>query len=1080
MKKIKRLKKLFLFLMSLIIWFSAQPVERNKIMAASPEETAAIPQAGLIADYSFAEEPEDGKTIVNTVSGTNAVGNAVLQNISTAVWEDQALVFSGAGTSNNPTGTWVSLPENILGGKTSATISIEVKPSSEIVKKYHFLWSIGNSQTNTYWFMNTKDPRTSIKYGGSEKTARGSHGLEGERWYHLTAVIDAETKTLSYYIDGVKVSEIQDSAMTLSQVSDQSRNTIGRAPYNDPLFQGSVSTFRVYDRALSSEEIEAMAAADSQLHGDYYNQIEHLLDALSEEIEDITIKDKKVTLPDYGGYVKWKSNSPSVKIEQDGITGEFILPVAGSEKSEETLTAVISLRGQKLNKEVKAVLYPEVADNDPYGYLMVHFIENSSGYAEKIYLDITRGDNAEQWDPLNGGEPILASNLGTTGVRDPFLTYNPETKTYYIIATDLRVFGGDGAGWSTWTKSYSTKMNIWESKDLITWTDVRQFDVAYNADGEKLAELGMMWAPEATWVPDYYEDGKGAFVVYWSSKVYSDTDPNHDVTSFPKIMWGATTDFTQETYEYGGIFWDDGKGKGVIDTTIIQNEGKTYHITKSNADGICMQSTEKKEWWKADSSDWTTMQKGIGSKYFGAVEGPAVFKDHSNEDRWYLFVDDMPTPGYMPMITNNLDIGWDKLDSPDYYLRKYTKHGGVISLTKSQYNSIRNADIKSVTSEQLGDVEIVEELSQESLENKLEQVKAEVELAYNMGVCLLPVRWDISDVDLSKAGSYEITGTVQTIGANNNQWIGENGSTNYLASDKQLYSSTAQRVKVKVVVQEKADKISIEKVMKKAESIDIQKYTEASVKVFKEALAEVSEILKDENLTKNDQEKVDNALLKLENAINNLILRQPDRDNGEKEDGHKNEYKVKLNKTLVKKKTVNYNSITISWDNVKDASGYEIFRSESKTGVFKKISTVQGNASLTFKDKKLKYNKTYYYKVRAYNVVGGTLNVAEFSNITTIKTKLAEPKMRLLKKKKDGIKVSWKKIDGANGYQIKYSLKKKSGYKNISIKKGKTVSYTIKNLNNKKRYYIKMRAYRKVKNKKVYGPWNKVKIIKLK
>ncbi len=98
--------------------------------------------------------------------------------------------------------------------------------------------------------------------------------------------------------------------------------------------------------------------------------------------------------------------------------------------------------------------------------------------------------------------------------------------------------------------------------------------------------------------------------------------------------------------------------------------------------------------------------------------------------------------------------------------------------------------------------------------------------------------------------------------------------------------------------------------------------------------------------------------------------------------------------------------------------------------------------------------------------MGGTLNVAEFSNITTIKTKLAEPKMRLLKKKKDGIKVSWKKIDGTNGYQIKYSLKKKSGYKNISIKKGKTVSYTIKNLNNKKRYYIKMRAYRKVKKRK--------------
>ena len=95
--------------------------------------------------------------------------------------------------------------------------------------------------------------------------------------------------------------------------------------------------------------------------------------------------------------------------------------------------------------------------------------------------------------PLNGRKPILTSNLGTTGVRDPFITYNPETQTYYIIATDLRVFGGDNAGWGEWQKNYSTKMNVWESKDLITWSDVRQFDVVRNMDGEKLANLGMMW-----------------------------------------------------------------------------------------------------------------------------------------------------------------------------------------------------------------------------------------------------------------------------------------------------------------------------------------------------------------------------------------------------------------------------------------------------------------------------------------------------------------------------------------------------------------------------------------------------------
>ena len=83
---------------------------------------------------------------------------------------------------------------------------------------------------------------------------------------------------------------------------------------------------------------------------------------------------------------------------------------------------------------------------------MVHFVEDSNGYAEKMYLDISRGDNPEQWDPLNDREPILASNLGTTGARDPYLTYNPETETYYIIATDLRVFGGDNLQWGYWSK----------------------------------------------------------------------------------------------------------------------------------------------------------------------------------------------------------------------------------------------------------------------------------------------------------------------------------------------------------------------------------------------------------------------------------------------------------------------------------------------------------------------------------------------------------------------------------------------------------------------------------------------------
>lgn len=85
--------------------------------------------------------------------------------------------------------------------------------------------------------------------------------------------------------------------------------------------------------------------------------------------------------------------------------------------------------------------------NDPYAYLLVHFLEDPDGYAERIYLDVSDGDNPHRWIPLNGGRPVLTSDIGTTGVRDPHIIRNPQTGMWYIIATDLRVFGGDNGGW---------------------------------------------------------------------------------------------------------------------------------------------------------------------------------------------------------------------------------------------------------------------------------------------------------------------------------------------------------------------------------------------------------------------------------------------------------------------------------------------------------------------------------------------------------------------------------------------------------------------------------------------------------
>src|SRR5690606_28622428 len=110
-------------------------------------------------------------------------------------------------------------------------------------------------------------------------------------------------------------------------------------------------------------------------------------------------------------------------------------------------------------------------------------------------------------------------------------------------------------------------------------------------------EMGMAWAPEATWVDDYYGEDDGAFVFYWSSNVYD--NPGHTGSSYSRVLWGASSDFTQETYSYGGTFVDEA-GTNNIDTTIVQHDGTTYRVTKDNTAGrgLYMEATDAERWWE--------------------------------------------------------------------------------------------------------------------------------------------------------------------------------------------------------------------------------------------------------------------------------------------------------------------------------------------------------------------------------------------------------------------------------------------------------------------------------------------------
>ena len=98
------------------------------------------------------------------------------------------------------------------------------------------------------------------------------------------------------------------------------------------------------------------------------------------------------------------------------------------------------------------------------------------------------------------------------------------------------------------------------------------------------------------------------------------------------------------------------------------------------------------------------------------------------------------------------------------------------------------------------------------------------------------------------------------------------------------------------------------------------------------------------------------------------------------------------------------------------------------------------------------------------------------------KVKITKVAAKKLSAKK--VKLLFKKIKNADGYTVQISKAKKFTGKQIIVKKNvKKVNVTInsKKLKNKKKLYVRVRAYKlNVNGKKVYGKWSKVKRIKIK
>lgn len=376
--------------------------------------------------------------------------------------------------------------------------------------------------------------------------------------------------------------------------------------------------------------------------------------------------------PEYKSKITWVSDNETV-IKTDGIvtrqSTDITVKLTATATLGEGADAVTATREFTLTVK-------KAPEKKSYaGYLFAYFTGQDSANDEQFYFATSQ--DGLKWEQWNDGEPAKVSTMGEKGLRDPFIIRSPEGDKFYLIATDLRIYGN--GNWTAAQESGSKSIMIWESDDLIEWSDQRMVEVATEG-------AGCTWAPEA-----FYNDTTGEYMVFWSSKIPQKQDvENNDYTH--RVYYATTRDFYtfSEPQVWIELHNPSGKTISVIDATVIK-VGNTYYrfikneATEAHADG--KPSTGKYTILQQSDSltgNWTDIDSNIND--ITGVEGATCFK-FNGEDKWCLLLDDNNNGGYFPLTTTDLAGGqFTKLADSDYSFPSTMRHGTVLPLTQDEYD----------------------------------------------------------------------------------------------------------------------------------------------------------------------------------------------------------------------------------------------------------------------------------------------------------------------------------------------------------------------------------------------------------
>ena len=206
---------------------------------------------GLVAWYKF---DETSGTTASDSSGNGKTGTLVNGPTWGTGKISGAVVLDGSDD-------YVSLPTGLVSSITDFTVCAWVRLDAN--NGWNRIFDFGTGTSN-YMFLSPSAGGGPLRYAitttgnGSEQVMDGPAALPTGGWQHVAVTLSGTTGKL--YLNSALVQTNTSMTLNPSSMGSTNQNYVGKSQWGDPLFDGKIDDFRIYNRALSASEIAQIYA----------------------------------------------------------------------------------------------------------------------------------------------------------------------------------------------------------------------------------------------------------------------------------------------------------------------------------------------------------------------------------------------------------------------------------------------------------------------------------------------------------------------------------------------------------------------------------------------------------------------------------------------------------------------------------------------------------------------------------------------------------------------------------------------------------------------------------------------------